>query len=130
MREDNIALLRRGYEAFASGDLDTIQAMGAADEVWHTPGIGPFRSEYRGVDSVVDYLATLMTATDGTFRSDPEAFTADDDSHVAVVEHITAERMGRKLDTHVIHVYEVADHKVVDITEYDAEPDKLREFWA
>lgn len=130
MREDNVALLKRGYEAFAKGDLDTIRALAAKDEVWHTPAIGPFQAEYKGVDSVVDYLTSLMTLTDGTFKNEPESFTADDTNHVAVVEHITAQREGRQLDTHVVHVYEVADDKIVGITEYDAEPDKIREFWS
>ncbi len=35
MREENLAPLKRGYEAFANGDLDTIEGTSAPNEVWH-----------------------------------------------------------------------------------------------
>ena len=128
MREDNIALLKRGYEAFARGDLATVRAMSAEDEVWYTTGVS-FESEHKGADSVIAYLAKLGELTNGTFRAEPEKFLADGDS-VAVVEHLTGSRLGRVLDTHFIHVYDIDDGKIVRVTEYEAEPRKLEEFWS
>jgi len=128
MHDENIALLRRGYEAFATGDLATVRSLAADDEVWYTPGI-IFESEYKGADNVMAYLAKLGQLTDGTFRVEPEKFLSDGDS-VAVVEHLTAKRQGRTLDTHYIHVYEIHDGKIHAATEYAAEPKKLEAFWS
>ena len=130
MREENIALMKRGFEAFAKADLDTIRAMSAPDCVWLTPGTAQMKPEYKGIDDVVGYLTSLVTLTDGTFRTEPESFTADDRNRVYVLEHITGERLGRTLDTHVIHVFEVEFDKVVRTTEYASEPKKLEEFWS
>ena len=93
MREANVALLKRGYQAFGKADLDAIREMGAKDEVWHTPGYGPFKPEYKGPDGVTAYLTELMTSSDGTFRTDPEAFAGDDGNHVLVLS--TSPRSGR-----------------------------------
>ena len=129
MREENLALLKRGYEAFSSGDLDTIRGMAHKDEVWTTGGWGDFKPEYKGVEDVIGYLTKLVEKTDGTFKDEPEAFFADDDQ-VTVIEHVTAARKGRKLDTHFIHVFDIKDGKVSRVTEYSSEPKKSEEFWS
>ncbi len=38
MAHPNEELLRRGYEAFAKGDLDTVMSIFDEDIVWHEPG--------------------------------------------------------------------------------------------
>ena len=129
MREDNLALMKRGYEAFSKGDIDTLRAIAHEDEVWTTAGWGEFKPEYHGVDDVMGYLTKLVEATDGTFKDEPEAFFANDDQ-VTVIEHVTATRKGRKLDSHFIHVYDIRDGKVSRVTEYSAEPKKEEEFWS
>ena len=129
MREENLALMKRAYEAFSTGDLDTVREISHEDEVWFTPGLAEFKPEYRGVDDVIGYLVKLVQATDGTFKDEPEAFLADDD-RVTVIEHVTAARKGRELDTHVIHVYDITDGKVASVTEYAAELKKTEAFWS
>ncbi len=129
MRQDNIALMRRGYDAFTSGDLDTIRSMAHSDEVWVTPGMGEFKREYRGVDDVIGYLAQLVANTDGTFKDEPVAFFGDDE-HVVVLEHVTAAREGRSLDSQFVHVYDMRDGKISRVTEYAADPHAVEAFWA
>ena len=129
MHEENLALMKRAYEAFSAGDLDTIRAIGHEDEVWFTPGLGEFAPEYRGVDDIIEYLVKLAVATDGTFKDEPEMFLADED-RVTVIERVTAARKGRTLDTRIIHVYDITDGKVASVTEYDAEPKKVEAFWS
>lgn len=132
MREDNIALVRRGYEAFSKGDLDAIRAMGAESEVWETTlgGAPGFKYEYRGPDGVTEYFARLQERTGGTFKDEPEAFMSVDDDRVAVLEHITATRDGRSLDHHVMHVFEVHDGKIDRVTEYIDNPRVVADFYA
>ncbi len=128
MREETLAQIKRGYEAFAKGDLDTIRAMGAVDEVWYT-ACPTFEPEYKGIESIIGYLVSLATLTDATFKVEPEMFFAEED-RVVVLERITATRKGRMLDTPFVHIYEVLAGKVTRVTEFAAEPKKLEEFWA
>ena len=127
MREDNIALLKRGYEAFKNGDLDTIREMMAEDGVWRTGGYTPFKPEYKGFEAVTEYLTILVQLTDGTFKSEPISFLADDE-RVMVFAHVTATRLGRLLDTYCVHIYDIHDGKVFEVTEFLSEPSKMS-FW-
>lgn len=129
MREENVALMKRGYEAFAKGDLEQIRALAHDDEVWATTGMGVFKSEYRGVDEVVGYLGELARSSDGTFKDEPLAFFANDDQ-VVVLERVTAARKGRTLDSQFIHVYDIKDGKVSHVQEFAAEPKVSEEFWS
>lgn len=129
MREANIALLKRGYDAFSRGDLDAIREMSTSDCIWRTPGTGSFDPEYKGIDATIGFLTKLFEMTDGTIKVEPMTFTADEE-RVIVLEHLTATRLGRLLDTHVVHVYDVHDGKVYEATEFASEPKKLEAFWA
>lgn len=131
MSDDNIALVKRGYEAFAKGDLDTIRAMGAEQEVWETVlGEAPgFEPEYRGPDGVTKFFTRLQELTAGTFRDVPEAFMNVDDHRVAVLDHVTASRDARRLDHHVVHIFEVRDGKIDHVTEYTDNPRAVADFY-
>ena len=37
----NVELTRRGYDAFAKGDLATLSELIAEDAAWHVLGVGP-----------------------------------------------------------------------------------------
>jgi ketosteroid isomerase-like protein len=45
MAHPNEDLLRRGYEAYDSGDMDTIQALFDDDLVWHAGGSNQLTSD-------------------------------------------------------------------------------------
>jgi uncharacterized protein len=36
--DENAAIIRRGYEAFNSGDMETLTEIFDEGAVWHTPG--------------------------------------------------------------------------------------------
>ncbi len=129
MSDENLALIKRGYEAFARGDLDFIREMSTPDCVWHTPGYGPFKPDYKGPDGVIEYFTSLFELSDGTFRSEPEAFFADGE-RVVVLDHLTGSRKGKMLNTHVIHMFRVRDGKVAETTTFASEPKRNEEFWA
>ncbi len=129
MRDENLALIKRGYEAFAKGDLDFIREMSAPDCVWHTPGYGPFKLDYKNPEGVIEYLTSLFELSDGTFKSEPEAFFADDD-RVVVLDHVTGTRKGKTLNTYLVHMFRVRGGKVVETTTFASEPKRNEEFWA
>lgn len=44
----NVALLRSGYAAFATGDMATLDALFADDVVWHVAGRNRLAGAYKG----------------------------------------------------------------------------------
>ncbi len=44
----NVELLRKGYAAYGSGDMETINELFADDIVWHVAGRSPLAGVYNG----------------------------------------------------------------------------------
>lgn len=129
MREENLDLIKKGYEAFAKADLEFIRSMVPVEGVWRTPGYGVLEHEYKGPDGVVKYLASLFELTDGTFKSESEALFADDD-RVVSLDHITGTRKGITLDTHVVHVFLIRNGMIIEVTDFASEPQANEAFWS
>ena len=67
---DNIANTRRGFDAFAAGDLDTIRELLHPDVTWHVPGRSSMAGDYRGIDATIGYFLQLFARSGGTFRAE------------------------------------------------------------
>lgn len=89
-----IALVRKGYAAFNSGDIETLTSVMARDVVQHVPGNSPLAGEYKGLDAVLAYYGKLAEMTGGTFRADLIETHGDGRGHVTAVHQITATRNG------------------------------------
>ncbi len=64
----NAKLLRKGYEAFASGDMATITELFSEDVVWHAPGNNPVSGVHRGRDAVFAALAKVTQLSEGQLQ--------------------------------------------------------------
>ena len=98
--------LRRGYEAFAAGDMDAIREMFADDIVWRVSGRNPLAGEYRGQDQVFDFFAKLMQVSGGTFRVEVLDVLANDQRAVAITR-TRVELAGEALENTGVGVYEI-----------------------
>ena len=49
MAHPNEALVRKGYGAFATGDLTTLGELFAEDVIWNTPGKSPLAGTRKGL---------------------------------------------------------------------------------
>ena len=63
----NIDNTRKGYKAFAEGDLAALTELIAPDCVWHVGGRSQLAGDYTGHDEIFGYFGKLMEVTDGTF---------------------------------------------------------------
>ena len=127
--EENLALIKKGYDAFGKGDLEFIRTMVSLEGVWRTPGYGMLEHEYKGPDGVISYLSRLSELTEGTFKSESEALFFDGD-RVVSLDHITGVRKGIELDTYVVHVFSFRDGKVIEVTDFVSEPERNAAFWS
>lgn len=109
----NIARIRDGYAAFASGDFAVLADLFADDLVWHVGGRSQIAGEYRGRDAVFAMFGRLMEITQGSFHLEPHAILADDE-HGAALMVTTASRDGRSLSVNDVHVFHMRDGKVAE----------------
>jgi hypothetical protein len=125
----NATLVRRGYEAFAKGDVATLTEVFSEDVVWHQPGTNLLSGEYSGRDAVLAFLGRLAQLSGGTFRVELHDLLANE-QHGAALSRQTASRQGKQLDALVVQVYHVRDGKVTEAWNFFQDQRRYDEFWS
>src|SRR5512141_2398777 len=116
--DENVAIMRRAYEAFNTGDVETLTKLFDEDAVWHLPGRSSMAKDYQGRDATLAYFGQLGQKTGGTFQAELEQLFAGDDGRVIGLQRSTAQRDGERLDVEDCIVLELKDGKVVDGREH------------
>ena len=109
----NIAIARKGYEAFATGDVKSLEQTIADDVIWHVEGRSQLAGTYKGRQEVFGFFGKIAELSGGTFKLDIHDVIANDE-HVVVLARSTAERNGKKLDDTGVQVWHVKDGKATE----------------
>jgi uncharacterized protein len=128
--QENAEVIRRGYAAFNSGDMETLAEIFDESASWHTPGRASIGGDHEGRDAAFAYFGQLGEQTGGTFKAEPRSVTADDEGHVVGVHQNSAERNGKRLDVECCIVFEMKDGLIVDGREHFDDLYAWDEFWA
>ncbi|GGI00450.1 nuclear transport factor 2 family protein [Arthrobacter liuii] len=127
--QEDTALVRRGYEAFTAGDMDTLRELFTEDAVWHIGGTGPLSGDKKGRDAILAYFGELYSRSNGTLK-----VTLDDvasgDKYTIGVQSGHAERDGKSLDQRIVIVFTIAGGKVTEVLEAPDDTAKASDFWA
>ena len=127
---ENVAALRRGYEAFNTADMKTLTELFDESAVWHLPGRSSMANDYQGREAIFAYFGRLGQETGGTFRAKLQHLLADDDDRVVGIQHSTAEREGKHLDVGNCIVFKLKDGRVTDGREHFHDLYAWDEFWS
>jgi hypothetical protein len=103
----NVEIIRGGYDAFNSGDLDALAEIFDENVVWHTPGRSSMANDYQGREATFAYFGRLGQETGGSFRAELRQLLANDDDLVAGVQQNTGERNGKRLAVDVCLVFQL-----------------------
>lgn len=125
----NVGLLRKGYDAFATGDMDTLRDLLAENIVWHVPGNNILSGDYEGRDAVFGFFGKLMEETGGNFRQEVHDILAND-MHGVVLVDAHAERAGKTFDTHAVHVMHLENGETTEFWNFIEDTSKADEFWS
>jgi len=125
----NAALVRRGFEAFNSGDVETLSGMFADDAVQVMGGNNLLTGEHKGREAILSMYGRLGEHTGGTFHAALERVFANDSITVALY-HGTGQREGKALDQRFALLFEIANGRFVKITDLPEDPDAEDEFLA
>jgi uncharacterized protein len=127
MTHPNEDLVRRGYEAFANGDMDAMRQVLDPDVIWHAPGRSPLAGDYRGVDEVLGFFGRSMETTQGTLRVAVEDVMVSDEG-AAALQRSTAQRNGASLDDLGVNVFRIRDGRAVEVWQHWGNPYAADEF--
>ncbi len=112
----NVELVRRGYTAFSSGDMETVSSLFADGIIWHVGGDHQLSGNHVGKEAVFGHFAKLGQVTQGTLSFDIHAIVADDDHAVVLLDNAfesPAKYLGRE-----VHVFHVTEGKVTEFWEF------------
>jgi uncharacterized protein len=126
---DNAALVKAGYAAFASGDMQLLSEV-FAETAWNHRNQDRFGGVKRGFDEIGAFFGESAQLTEGTLKVDPKAVLAEGDT-VAVIAHMTGSRPdGRRLDDMQVHVFTIRDGRAATVDQYVGDPEHVTTFWA
>ena len=130
MAHPNEATIRKGYEAFATGDMDTFRnEIFTEDVVWSAPGKSPISGDYKGVDEVLTFYGRIAELTAGSFRAVLKAASADDEVGFGL-HQASATRDGKSYEGDEVIVFRFRGGKVSEGRLYAADLYAADEFWA
>ena len=124
----NVELTRRGYEAFAKGDLATLSELMADGVTWHVLGVGSLDGTYRGREDVFGFFGRLAEETGGTFRLDVHDVLAND-GHAVALCTLSASRGGKSIEVPVANVSHMRDGKITEFWSSTTDPQASIDFW-
>jgi len=127
---ENAATIRRGYEAFNRGDMNTLTELFDENASWHTPGRSKLANDYKGRDAVFAYFGRLGQETAGNFKADLQHLLADDGGRVVGIQRNKAERNGKRLDVGVCIVFQLENGRVTEGREHFHDLYAWDEFWS
>ena len=128
--DENVAIMQRAYDAFNTGDINTLTELFDESAVWHLPGRSSMADDYKGRDATLGYFGMLGQRTGGTFRAELERLTADGDDRVVGIQRSTADRNGKHLDVADCIVFQLKDGRVTDGREHFEDLYAWDEFWS
>jgi uncharacterized protein len=124
-----VDLVRRGYDAFSNGDMDTMRTILAGDVVWHASGQGPLSGDFQGVENVIGEFGRLFQESGGSFRVEVDEILAGEHSVVALAR-ATASREGKMLDERYAHIFNFRNDQVSEAWVINYDQAKTEAFWS
>ena len=118
--QQNVEIVRRGYEAFGRGDLDTLLSLFDEQIEWRTPGPAdlPTAGHRRGRDQVREFFGTLNQMFEMQ-RFEPRTFVAEGDRVVVLGEDTArVKSTGKVIDQQWAHAFTLSNGKVTAFDEY------------
>jgi uncharacterized protein len=126
---EDVAVVRRGYDAFSRGDMATLRELFAPGIKWHGNGRNRLAGTFEGIDNVLANFGQLAVESGGTFRVEIHDLLASED-HVVVLASSAAERGGKRFEMNYCHVFHLSGGKVTESWVVNEDPYVLDEFWA
>lgn len=129
MAHPNEEALRKGYDAFGRGDMETVMGLFTDDIQGHIPGENLISGDYSGKEEVGGFFGKLFELSDGTFRVEVHDVLAGDE-HAAGIVQLIAERNGKSLALNDAQIWHVNNGKFSEFWSCVYDQKALNEFWS
>jgi uncharacterized protein len=113
--QQNVDLVKKLYEAFGKGDIDTIINSLADQLVWRFDGPQeiPYAGEYNNPDQVKEGFFGALVSTQKEYALKTDEFIAQDNRVIMIGSYgATINATGKRFDLSLVHVWTILDGKV------------------
>ena len=121
-------IVRRGYQAFSEGDMDTLGSLYTDDVVQTMPGKNQLSGEYKGRDNVIGLYGKMFELSGGTFKAPLKSLKTEGDKVVSV-HNATGERDGKTLNDDENIAFTFSGDKVSRLDLTSGDQAATDEFW-
>lgn len=118
--QQNIEIVRRGYEAFGHGDMNTLLGLFDEQIEWISPGPAdlPTAGRRTGRQQTAEFF-TVLNDTFEIQRFEPREFIAQGDRVVVTgIDTSRVKATGKVIEGEWAHIFTLKDGKVVRFQEY------------
>jgi uncharacterized protein len=130
MSQDNIEIVREGYEHFNRGDIGWMVERMTPDISWTDSTVIPGAKTYHGTDEVRTYLESFDRIWEEA-RFEPEEFREHSDKVLVLARFVARGRQsGADVDAALAHLYEMRDGKGANVVTYFDRDQAERDFLA
>jgi ketosteroid isomerase-like protein len=128
--DENVETMRRAYDAFNKGDLDTLTEIFDESAVWHLPGRSSMATDYQGSEAILAYFGKLGEETGGTFRAELDDLFSAGDDRVIGLQRSSGDRDGKHLEVSNCIVFQLQNGRITDGREHFHDLYAWDEFWS
>ena len=111
MSQENVELVRAAYEAFGSGDMDTVTRM-LADTEWHEAEGMPYGGTFTGADAILSNVLGPITQDVEGFSAQPDEILDAGDKVVSLGRY-GGQGANGPVNVKYAHVWTVRDGAIV-----------------
>jgi ketosteroid isomerase-like protein len=124
----NVELMRKVYDAFGTGDVETAGSYWTEDAVHHYPGRNPLSGEHKGLAESIAFANKIFELTGGQLRMDVLEIGASDHHAFALLD-THYERKGNVLEMPFVNVARIEGGKIAEFWTYPNDVYATDEFW-
>ncbi len=119
--EQNRETVRRGYEAFGQGDMETLLSLYSDDAVHIVPGASEVSGAHKGKESIAELYAALFERSGGTFRVQLDHVLSDGGDRVVAIQTASLEKDGEAISQTEALLFTFRDGRVAEIQDFFAD---------
>lgn len=124
----NVVLMRKVYDAFGVGDVQTAGSYWTQDAIHHYPGNNPLAGEHKGLAESIAFANKIFELTEGRLSMQVLEIGASENHAFALLD-TRYERKGRVLEMPFVNVARIEGGKIAEFWTYPNDVYATDEFW-
>jgi len=116
--EKNLEVVRAGYGAFGSGDMETLMSLYHDDAVHIVPGESKVSGAHKGKDSILSLYGALFELSNGTLSIQLDHVLSDGADRVVAIHTSSLEKDGETFTQTEALLFTLLNGKVAEIQDF------------